>query len=485
MILLVTDNPKRFALDVPGVHVVAAREYLTDPGYSALRGAKVFNLCRAYRYQTAGYYVSLLGAARGHHPLPSIATIQDLRLQPVIRVASQDLEEHIHAALRHLRSRTFELSIYFGRNVARRYDRLSLALFNQFPAPFLRARLARREEGWELEGVRLIGANDIPESHRDFVRQQARRFFDRPHRAPARRRVRYDLAILHNPEESLPPSNERALRQFERAAEALGIEAQRIEKEEYGRIAEFDALFVRETTSVAHHTYRFARRATAEGLVVIDDPDSIVKCSNKVYLSELMARHRLATPRTVIVARETAELIRQRIGLPCVVKSPDSAFSRGVSKFEDEASLGAGLERLFESSDLLIAQEFVPTPFDWRVGVLDGSPLFVCRYHMARRHWQIVHRQGDRVLEGVVDTLAVESAPPRVVSLAVKAARLIGNGLYGVDLKEIRGRPLVIEINDNPNIDAGYEDRVLGHALYQRVMRTFFDRLEAMRQRGA
>jgi glutathione synthase/RimK-type ligase-like ATP-grasp enzyme len=61
------------------------------------------------------------------------------------------------------------------------------------------------------------------------------------------------------------------------------MEPELIEKEDYGRLAEFDALFIRETTGVNHHTYRFARRAEAEGLVVVDDPQSILKCTNKVY----------------------------------------------------------------------------------------------------------------------------------------------------------------------------------------------------------
>ena len=41
-------------------------------------------------------------------------------------------------------------------------------------------------------------------------------------------------------------------------------------------------------------------------------------------------------------------------------------------------------EALFEDTDLLLAQKFMPTDFDWRVGVLDGEPLFVCQYQMAR-----------------------------------------------------------------------------------------------------
>ena len=43
----------------------------------------------------------------------------------------------------------------------------------------------------------------------------------------------------------------------------------------------------------------------------------------------------------------------------------------------------------------------------------------------------------------------------------------------------------VIEVNDNPNIDAGIEDHVLGDELYERIMRVFVDRLdERTRARG-
>ena len=44
---------------------------------------------------------------------------------------------------------------------------------------------------------------------------------------------------------------------------------------------------------------------------------------------------------------------------------------------------------------------------------------------------------------------------------ALLAANLIGDGLYGVDMKMTARGPVVIEVNDNPNIDAGAEDSVL------------------------
>jgi glutathione synthase/RimK-type ligase-like ATP-grasp enzyme len=83
------------------------------------------------------------------------------------------------------------------------------------------------------------------------------------------------------------------------------------------------------------------------------------------------------------------------------------------------------------------------------------------------------------VHQGDFQTMAVADAPVEVVRLAVRAANTIGDGLYGVDLKLVRGRPVVIEVNDNPNLDAGVEDEVLGDELYLAVMRHFLERFEA------
>jgi glutathione synthase/RimK-type ligase-like ATP-grasp enzyme len=476
--LLVVDNPKKWPLHIPGAEVVAARDYLTDPKFAAMTRAKVFNLCRSYRYQAAGYYVSLLAAARGHKPLPSVITMQDLRLASIVKLASQELEEQMQRAFHPLKSDKFELSIYFGRNMAAKYDRLSLALFNQFPAPLLRATFVRNGR-WRVDGIRVIGAADIPDEHHPFVIEQAQAHFARPRRAPkAKPPSRFDLAILRDPEEKLAPSDDKALKKFVEAGESLGIGVTFIGKDAFGSLAEYDALFIRETTYVNHHTYRFARRAVAEGLVVIDDPESILRCTNKVFLAELMDRHDIPTPTTLIFSKDTARQIADRIGFPCVIKQPDSAFSAGVTKIETAGQFELETAALFEKSDLLLAQEFVPTEFDWRVGVLGGEALFVCRYYMARRHWQIVKRDEKGVHEGRYDTMPVSEAPKGVIALATRAARLIGNGLYGVDLKVIGGRPKIIEINDNPNIDAGVEDRILGPVLYERIMRHFLTRLE-------
>ena len=477
--IVVVDAPGRWLPDLPNAEVVGARNYLLEPRYSEIRHVTVFNLCRTYGYQTEGYYVSLLAAARGHRPLPSVATLQDLRLSPLVRIVSEDLQDLIRKSLSPLHSDKFEISIYFGSNLAERYGRLARALFNQFPAPLLRATF-ERDGRWELVGIRAIATSEIPESHRDFVARQARRYFARPHRAPAPREYRYELAILANDAEEDRPSNDAALRKFIRAAESVGIQAVLVGREDYGRIAEFDALFIRETTRVDHHTYRFARRAAAEGLIVIDDPESILRCTNKVYQAELFARHRIPCPQTMVVHAENAAEVLPRIGVPCVLKQPDGSFSRGVIKVDSPEELRSRLVPLLRDSELVIAQAFVASDFDWRIGVLGGKALYACRYHMPRGDWRIasLDSQGRRRW-GKVETLALADVPHGVVELGERAARTIGDGLYGVDLKVVEGRPIVIEVNDNPNLESGAEDAVLKDELYLAIMRHFRARLDA------
>ena len=58
---------------------------------------------------------------------------------------------------------------------------------------------------------------------------------------------------------------------------------------------------------------------------------------------------------------------------------------------------------------------------------------------------------------------------------------MIGNGLFGVDLKEVENEVYLIEINDNPNIDYGYEDEIDGYDLYKEIVSFLFDNIDKER----
>ena len=469
---------------VPGIEAVPARNYLTDPRWIAERGLRVFNLCRSYAYQSEGYYVSLLASARMHRPFPDLRTILDMKSRHRVRTVDEELDALIQKSLTDIQGTTFDLSIYFGQNLAQRHARLAHRLFAQFPVPLQRAHFTYNER-WRMTSITPIAMRDVPAGHRDFVAESAR------HHVGSRRRksrhhaaASYDLGILYNPSEELAPSDKKALARFRRAARKVGFDVQMIEKDDYGRVAEFDAIFIRETTAVDHHTFRIAQRAEAAGVVVIDDPTSILRSSNKVYQAESLAKHNVSIPRTMIVGEADVAAIGATIGLPCVLKYPDSAFSQGVFKCSTEEEVAAKAKSILAESDLLVAQEFLPTGFDWRIGTFAGEVLYACRYQMAQGHWQIVKRtKTGKLRHGKVESVALSDVPPAVIKQAVRAAAAFGNGLYGVDVKAIGKQVYVTEVNDNPNIDAGCEDALLGDELYRRIMQGMFDRVRASKER--
>ena len=137
-------------------------------------------------------------------------------------------------------------------------------------------------------------------------------------------------------------------------------------------------------------TYQFSRKAYAEGLVVIDDPWSILRCSNKIFLNERMQQNNIKTPKSWMLTKDLFKKEQMFFyNFPLILKQPDSAFSIGVTKVTTPDEMLVALKQLFKISDIVIVQEFLPSEYDWRIGVLDNTPLFACKYYMAKNHWQI------------------------------------------------------------------------------------------------
>ncbi len=489
-LLIVVERLEDWSSYLPSEHLISAQDYLENPPQNnAGQRVQVINLCRSYRYLGHGYYCSLLAEARGHHVIPSVKTISELTRKSLYGLALDDLDKRLEHALRdHPYDETegFTLSLYFGQTDLAPLQDMARQLFEAFPAPILLVEF-RKRDNWHIVGIKTGALTRLRDHQQDQFAQSLDSFSRKIWRQPrSRRTYRYDLAILHDPQEALPPSNPKALDNFIRVGEQLGVDVELIEKKDYSRLAEYDALLIRETTSVDNHTYRFAKKAESEGLVVMDDPASILRCTNKVYLTDLLKSHKLGMPATEILYKERPddlEHVAARLGFPLVLKIPDGCFSKGVIKVQDAKQLQDAARELFEHSVLLLAQEYLYTEYDWRIGVLNRKPVFACQYFMSKGHWQIYnHKAIDAEINGECRTLAVHDAPRAVVDLAVKTANLIGDGLYGVDLKQSGDRVVVIEVNDNPNLDAGIEDAWLQDDLYALVLEEFIRRLDIKRR---
>lgn len=482
--LLVVNNPAKWDIPLDSVDVISARDYLSPETTLRYPNSRVFNLCRSYSYQSIGYYVSLLAEARGQRAIPSVTTLRDFRSTEIARSLGEEINETIQSSLKSVEGKDLSLPIYFGQSLNPAYNKLAAQLYRLFPAPLLRVQFIKQDR-WVLSLVAPLSLSSIPDEERARMLEYAKLYFGKRHQPrPPKQRFVYDLAIYVDPTEEAPPSDAKALEKFAVAAREMGFFVETITANDADRISEFDALFIRATTAVDHPTYRISRLAHAEGLVVIDDPWSILRCANKIYLAESLNRAKIPCPATSILTKDDLQPGRlERVALPTVLKVPDGAFSRGVHKVESREELEAVLKQMLKDSELVIAQEYAPSEYDWRIGVLDHQPLYACKYYMAAGHWQIYNwsAENPKKIAGRSETLHVELAPPKVVEMACQAARLIGDGFYGVDLKQVGDRVLVIEVNDNPSIESGVEDDVLGMELYRRIARLFRKRIEQAR----
>jgi len=412
--------------------------------------------------------------------IPTVKNIVDLREPKLVKIVSDDFDDLIQTSLKNLKSKEFTLSIYFGQNVAQKYKELSAMFHRHFQIPFLLVKFSYTTK-WNIKSVKAISESEIPEDHKESMKFFAKEYFAKKrYDTPKTHSTDYDLAILVQLNDPAPPSNQKAIKKFVEIAEKMNFYVEVISPKDLSRLSSFDALLIRQSTEVNNEAYAFARKAQQEGIAIVDYPDAILKCCNKVYMAEALTNANIPTPKTLIVHKNNKDQVIPYIGLPCVLKSPDSTFSFGVKKAETVEEFEELVGAMLKKSDLIIAQEFTFSEYDWRVGILDDQPIFACRYYMAKGHWQIYNWDAEKKddQDGNADCLPIEEVPKKILSAALKSAKLMGKGLYGIDVKEVNGKPLVIEINDNPNIDFGVEDRFYGDKVYVDIITALKNRIE-------
>lgn len=487
-----------------GLQILSVQDYLegegADPSLACL------NLCRDFSHQRNGYYVSLIGSSREQRVYPSTAEIEDLmyrsyylRLLQEAGVPTASLKvgpggrgwvprselEDGGGCPESSSLKRASVFVVFGRTSERNLAPLCRSIYENFPAPLLKVEAYRRRNGrdrrWKVSKLSLASPEQLSEREFDMLLRalSSPRQLDLPR--PADERSGYFwLACLWDPHETLKPSEEDTLERFERIAARKRVHFNLITFDELARLPEYDALFIRTTTGVGNRTFEFAKMAESFGMPVIDDTASILRCGDKVYLHEVFKRRGVPTPDTLVVQEKNFE---ERVGsrtFPLILKSPGGSFSRAVKKAESMEEAAAVAAEMFRESSVLVVQEYMPTPFDWRVGVLHKRLLFAARYYMAGRHWQIVkEKDGGRFAEGRVEAVALEEVPAAVRKTALRATACIGDGLYGVDLKEGPDGPVVMEVNDNPDIHVGYEDEAEGDVIYERIIDEFVRRIRA------
>ncbi len=159
--IIVINRPHNWPYPDVNAKVVTVKDYINQPAYQNTPDLRVFNLCSSYKYQSYGYYVSLLASARGQRVMPSTTTIRDFQILNVIQTATYDIEEHINKALSKIDGSTFSLNVYFGQTQNKEFKKLSLKLYQLFESPLFKVVFVKHEK-WLIKDIQVLTLAKLP-----------------------------------------------------------------------------------------------------------------------------------------------------------------------------------------------------------------------------------------------------------------------------------------------------------------------------------
>ena len=261
-------------------------------------------------------------------------------------------------------------------------------------------------------------------------------------------------------------------------AEEMGHTADFLFPVDINKIPKMDALFIRARTDPMNVTYVAARMASMHGIPVIDDPQSIQICGDKINMYSHLMRKHVSLPKTVFLSKNDLSVERvsqlfDTLGSPLILKEPSTSFSLRVERVTDIAGFFRVARRFIKMSDWIVVQQYIESKYDWRVGVLGGELLYACKYTIPSVTFKIQASVNGHIVYCGVESVPADAVPPHVIKLGIDAANAIGNGLYGVDIKNNNGDAYVIEVNDNPSLESG-ED-ALYPLVYQKIVSHLFE----------
>jgi hypothetical protein len=255
----------------PTDNLITTKEYLTTKHN---HNTYLINLSEDLSYLGQGYYASLLAEANGDRVIPSVSTLNNLQhLEDLsfsllnIRLNNQSVEILDRLSV----DDRSGIKIYFGTSEYSGFSKLARKIFDAYNAPILQINFAKTLNSWQIQSLHTVSLQSLNDREESLFAQALSDFSTKVWRKPRlQKQYRYEMAILVDPNESLPPSNNQAIKKFIKAGRTLGVDVDLITKDDYARLPEYDGLFIRTTTQISHYSYAFAKKAEQNNLIVMD-----------------------------------------------------------------------------------------------------------------------------------------------------------------------------------------------------------------------
>lgn len=220
-------------------------------------------------------------------------------------------------------------------------------------------------------------------------------------------------------------------------------------------VAKFDVVLSR--AHVGHHNWRDSVErlqllASVPGVLMLDPADTHIRTVSKFTMLHQLSQAGIRVPPTRS-CRTTAEVTAAHRQWGSVVLKPSVGF-RGidVERFDDaltDDDLTKAASMLAKYGTL-ICQPFFPHEGDLRVLVIGEKAAMCTRFHTGGDTWKPF--PGNGLAPGADWNVRVEiiQAPPGVAEIGCRATAATGLSYAGVDVIEVDGQPLVLEVNVVP-----------------------------------
>lgn len=211
----------------------------------------------------------------------------------------------------------------------------------------------------------------------------------------------------------------------------------------------FDVLLPRIGASITDYGLAVVKQFENQGTVVMNGSDSIASSRDKMRALQILSHAGIRVPRTVLTRslRGLRAAAHRVGGTPVVMKVLEGTQGLGVMLLDSPIAMSSVFETLRGMEQDVLIQQFLAERAgrDYRVFVV-GKKVVAAMMRVAPEgdFRTNIHRGG----EGKLVKLS-----PAYERMALRAARVLGLDVAGVDIMESREGPVVIEVNSSPGFE--------------------------------
>ena len=212
---------------------------------------------------------------------------------------------------------------------------------------------------------------------------------------------------------------------------------------------ECEAIIPRIGYSITEEGVRRVRQFERMGVIVMNSSDGITRSRDKLIACQMMSSGNIPVPITaqVVSWEDTNRAISRVGGTPCVVKATEGTHGAAVFLAKTDQHARQLVYQMLERDMRPLVQEYIEESHgkDIRALVVGGKVVACMRRKANGDEFRSNFHLGGNVEKVTID--------PDYEKIAIKAARILGLEIAGVDLLESDRGALVLEVNSSPGLE--------------------------------